>query len=192
MAVSSIGQYLNRVLMYSRVTSMLSSRISASLRRSLLLTFLTLSPLVFLGAECGADVFPNPPLADNSMRADVSVESSFAASPIEVKDKGSFWEVTADDQSGSFPQTVILEIPKRSDVPYSINVAAESNALIWYCVKKSTNLCTKYAASKDGGSGSITITSVGNTLAGTFRGTLRSIDGSESRTITNGEFKVDL
>ena len=154
---------------------------------------LMISPMVFIGAECAVDGPGFTPLAMDAMRADITQEGNFLCDDVTVTDQGTFWRVIAQGGGATDTRRIELDVPKEATVPYTINVANDNQAVIYYCVPLTATSCKNfYADQAHGGSGTITITNIAGHLEGPLRGTVQIANGTETRSISNGEFKVDL
>lgn len=156
--------------------------------------FLTkLSIVVFMSlAIIGCDKLVDPGgLAPGEMQATSNVEGSFFAKDAVATDQGATYLVKASMASTTFSGNIVvtLQIPKGT-VPYSVTVGTDANGIIDYCLEESPTKCTTFNAKKGSGSGTIKITALSPNLEGTFSGTLPSISGTGSRTITGGDFKA--
>lgn len=170
-----------------------NSRSLSSIKRTTLALALMLSPMIFMGAECANDPFPNTPLAMNAMRVDISTEGNFISDQVTVTNQSNYWLVVAPGVIGTQDRHIELRIPKQTTVPFTIDVQSSDIGSIYYCVPLSGTACKNYYASKEqGGSGTITVTNVSGTLEGTFRGVVQLSNGSETRTVSSGEFKADI
>jgi hypothetical protein len=163
-----------------------------SLKRSTVALALMLSPMFLMSADCAQDPIPNPPLALDAMRADVTTDGSFVCDVVDVVDRGSRWSVIAQGDETVNNRRFELEIPKKSTVPYTVTVGQDANTSIYYCLPLGGTACKNfYASDVQGGSGTITITNTDGELAGTFRATVRTTS-NETRTVSNGEFRGNL
>lgn len=156
---------------------------------------LVITPMIFIGAECDPTGPATEPLAMDAMRAGVSQDGSFFSNNVIARDQGTYWKIEAKGGGINDDRVIELDIPKRSTVPYTIDVTADNQAVIFYCIPitPGSQTCKNFFADQaHGGSGTITITNTTGHLAGTFRGTVQLSNGTETRTITGGEFKADL
>jgi hypothetical protein len=94
--------------------------------------------------------------------------------------------------------TIALQIPKSSQTSYMVDVSAQNNSLIEFCLQQASGTCITYRAYKGHGSGMINISDItsdgaNQIMHGTFSGTLPGLSSAPgSKTIANGEFKVKL
>lgn len=151
-------------------------------------------PLIFIG--CPSVLEPFLPLQNRELRASVSDYGSFDSPDVSVVRDGATYVMRAPVLGTDGADTLVftLVVPIQISTPYTINVSANSSALIEYCVQQTKSLCTVYDAKQGVGSGSITvnnITASGSTqvIEGTFSGTVVASSGA-SKEVTNGEFKV--
>lgn len=171
------------------------NRSLSSIKRTTLALALFLSPMIFMGAECANEPFPNVPLAMNAMRAEVTTEGSFVCDQVvqSASSSADYWLVVAQGDATVGNRRIELRIPKQTTAPFTINVASDDEGSIYYCLPLTQTSCKNfYANQAQGGSGTIRVTNVTGSLEGTFSGTVQLSNGSETRTITSGEFKVDL
>jgi hypothetical protein len=158
---------------------------------------LAIAPIIFVGAECDPAGPGVEPLAMDAMRAEVTTEGSFFSNAVIAKDMQTFWTITANGGGVNDKRTIELDIPKPAGrtVPYTIDVTADNQAVIFYCIPitPGSQTCKNFFADQaHGGSGTITITNTVGHLAGTFNGNVKVSNGTETRTISGGEFKADL
>lgn len=149
--------------------------------------FLFLLGMSLVSADCNPDI--DPGLGPNEMKASSNVEGSFFASDATARSLVAYTvDATMPYAPISGDLKITLNIPKNVTLPYTVNVTS-SDAVINYCLE-SANTCTNFRASKNGGSGTITVTAISPYLEGTFSGTLEQVGGGTSRVINSGEFKA--
>jgi hypothetical protein len=159
--------------------------------RSYMKAALLLAPFVFIGAECDPTGPASTPLAMDAMRADVTTEGSFVCDAVSGTGNANLITLVAQGDNTVGTRRIELVIPKKTEVPYTINVATDEQAVIYYCIPLTSTSCKNFYADKaHGGSGTITITHVDGYVEGTFKGTVKLANANETRTITNGEFKA--
>lgn len=161
-------------------------------RKGLMTALLAVTPLVFIGAECANEI-TEPPLAQNTMRAEITTEGNFASAMVEIEDRGNHWYIKAEDDANSDIH-IEIDVPKKATVPYTIDLSKDEVAELYYCIPLTSTSCKNFYASKArGGSGTLTVTKISGNLEGTFNGTVTTVTSNpETRTITNGRFNVRL
>lgn len=159
----------------------------------LFLLLLAVVSVTFIG--CPDPLIPGGELSPGEMNVTASVEGNFFASDATVTG-GSNYLVKASVEH-QFPGNVnghieiTLQIPKGTP-PYTVSVGSTPGALIEYCLEESASICTIFNAKQGTGSGTIRITSISPYLEGTFSGTLPEVGGSDSRSLSGGEFKAEF
>lgn len=183
----SHDQVLNQIFTRLDMTATLRSLFA----RTYMKAALVVAPLVFIGAECDPTGPAFNPLAMDAMRADVSTEGSFVCDNVTGTSNANLITLIAQGDNTVSSRRIELVIPKKTTVPYTINVATDEQALIYYCIPLTSTSCKNFYADKShGGSGTITITHVDGYVEGSFKGTVKLANENETRTITNGEFKA--
>jgi hypothetical protein len=168
-----------------------------SMKFSRVFVALTLSSFLFIGAECNVDGPTDPPLKPNELTASVSEEGFFDGTLNRVtKDGSSKYILKAVERSTLTGGVVVerdidIEIPIRTEIPYTVNLSTDPIGLVAYCNEDPPGTCIVYSARKSvaSSSGSITVTeATSSTLKGTFNATMVKVGGGDTRTITNGSF----
>ncbi|MDP4221115.1 MAG: hypothetical protein Q8916_12710 [Bacteroidota bacterium] len=136
---------------------------------------------------------PFTELKTGELNATVSGIGSFYATNAYADSSGITYHVHASmlDTNKVDSLVVDLLVLRKTPVPYTEDVTSDINNIITFCIVNQ-NGCNTYTARQGNGnsSGTIKITSISPTLQGTFSGTVVLVGGSETRTITNGEFNA--
>ena len=159
---------------------------SIKVRLSLLIM---LAPFAVTFASCNVNVPVVPPLGTKSLQVTSNVEGDLYASDALAAVNATFYSVLANAKHGTDNIAINIIVPIQNTVPYTVDVASDPVAIIGYQIGTKG----QYAAQKNFGSGTITITQVSPTIVGTFHGTvwLSPAAGSDTtRVLADGQFNA--
>jgi hypothetical protein len=105
-------------------------------------------------------------------------------------DSVSFLSASLVDRNDNDSIIIHILVRKIIPVPYVIEVATDKSSEVAYCIVQPNSLCKTYFAKNGIGSVTIKITSFFPKLQGTFSGNLQLDGGSETISVTNGEFSA--
>ncbi len=93
---------------------------------------------------------------------------------------------------GAITDSIVIDIvvTKKSPIAYTVDVSNDNFSSISYCIVQPNGSCKNYKAQKGSGSASIKVTSISPSFEGTFSGSLQLVGGSETVSISGGEFNA--
>ncbi len=93
---------------------------------------------------------------------------------------------------GSLTDSIVIDIvvTKKSPIAYTVDVSNDNFSSISYCIVQQDGTCKNYKAQNGTGSASIKVTAISPSFQGTFNGTLQLVGGSETVSVSGGEFNA--